>query len=53
MHKFDYELHNGYCGKCREVMEVKRTINHLKEFEGKKWKKMMKILSNFMKKFYL
>ena len=33
MHKFDYELHNGYCGKCREIIEVKRTLKHVKELK--------------------
>ena len=33
MHKFDYDMHNGYCGKCREILEVKRTLEHIKEFK--------------------
>jgi len=36
MNEFDYELNNGYCGKCREVMDIKRTLEHVKEIEGKK-----------------
>ena len=35
MNKFDYELNNGYCGKCRELMDIKRTLEHVKEIEGK------------------
>ena len=33
MHKFDYETYNGYCGKCREILEWRRTLDHLKESE--------------------
>jgi len=33
MHKYDYENYNGYCGKCREILEWKRTLDHVKEFE--------------------
>lgn len=33
MHKFDYETYNGYCGKCREILEWRRTLDHLKEIE--------------------
>ena len=33
MHKIDYEMYHGYCGKCREIMEWKRTLDHIKEFE--------------------
>ncbi len=31
MHKFDYENYNGYCGKCREILEWKRTLKHVKD----------------------
>lgn len=33
MHKIDYEMYNGHCGKCREVLDWKRTLNNLKEYE--------------------
>jgi len=33
MHKFDYAMYNGYCGKCREVLDWGKTLGHLKEFE--------------------
>jgi len=33
MSKIEYELNNGYCGKCQEVIEWKRTLGHIKEFE--------------------
>ena len=33
MHKFDYEMYNGYCGKCREIMDWKKTLDNIKEYE--------------------
>ena len=33
MHKFEYETYKGYCGKCREVIDWKHILSHLKEFE--------------------
>jgi len=33
MHKFDYETNNGYCGKCRDIVEWKRTLDNIKEYE--------------------
>ncbi len=33
MNKFDYELNNGYCGKCRDLMDIKRTLDHYKELK--------------------
>ena len=33
MHKFDYETYNGYCGKCREVIDWKRTLGDLKDLK--------------------
>ena len=36
MHKFDYETYKGYCGKCREVLDWKRTLDHIKEYEKQK-----------------
>ena len=32
MHKFDYETNHGYCGKCREILEWKRTLDGIKEY---------------------
>jgi len=33
MNKFEYEMYKGYCGKCREVLDWKKTLGDLKEFE--------------------
>lgn len=33
MHKIDYDMYNGYCGKCRDLLEWKRTLTDLKEYE--------------------
>ena len=33
MQKFDYELNNGYCGKCRETLDWKKTLNNIKDFK--------------------
>lgn len=33
MHKFDYEMYNGYCGKCREILDWKKTLDNIKEFK--------------------
>ena len=33
MSKFDYEMNNGYCGKCKEIIEWKRTLDHIKDFK--------------------
>ena len=33
MNAFEYEMYNGYCGKCREVIDWK---NILKEYKEKK-----------------
>ena len=33
MYKFDYENFNGYCGKCREIVEWKRTLEQIKELK--------------------
>jgi len=33
MIKFDYENYNGYCGKCREIVEWKKTLEQIKEFK--------------------
>jgi hypothetical protein len=30
IHKIDYELNNCYYGKCREVMDWKRTLGDFK-----------------------
>ena len=34
MSKFDYETYNGYCGKCREVMDWKKVLGDLKEYKN-------------------
>jgi hypothetical protein len=26
-------MYNGYCGKCREIIEWKRTLNHIKDIK--------------------
>ena len=31
MHKFEYDNYNGYCGKCIDLVEWKRTLEHIKE----------------------
>ena len=33
IHKIDYELNKGYCGKCRDTIEWKITFEHMKEFK--------------------
>jgi hypothetical protein len=33
IHRLDYEINNGYCGKCKEVMDWKRTLSDLKDLE--------------------
>lgn len=33
MHKIDYEMYNGYCGKCREVIDWKDTLSTLKDLK--------------------
>lgn len=33
IHKIDYELNKGYCGKCRDTIEWKKTLEHMKEFK--------------------
>jgi len=33
MSKFDFEMNNGYCGKCREVLDWKKTLKDFKEFK--------------------
>jgi len=33
MRKFDYEMHKGYCGLCRDVLDWKKTLDVLKDFE--------------------
>jgi len=32
IHKIDYELNNGYCNKCKQIIEWKRTLDHIKDF---------------------
>jgi hypothetical protein len=33
MKKFDFELNNGYCGKCRSIKEWKEVLGDLKDLE--------------------
>ena len=33
MNKFEYEMYNGYCGKCREILDWKKTLDNLKEYK--------------------
>lgn len=33
MHKFEYKNYNGYCGKCREIIEWKKILENIKEFK--------------------
>ena len=32
MSKFDFETYNGYCGLCREVLDWKKILDDLKQF---------------------
>ena len=29
----EYEIGNGYCDKCSKILEWKKTLHNLKEFE--------------------
>jgi hypothetical protein len=33
MHEIDFKLYNGYCGKCREIIDWKKTLEGLKDFK--------------------
>jgi hypothetical protein len=33
MNKIDYEINKGYCGKCREILDWKKTLSDMKEFK--------------------
>ena len=33
MNSYDYETYNGYCGKCREIMDWKRTLDDIRDYE--------------------
>jgi len=33
MHKVDYEIYNGYCGKCKEILDWKKTLSDMKQFK--------------------
>lgn len=40
MNKIDFEINNGYCGKCREVMDWKQVLDEYKSLKkGKESKK--------------
>lgn len=34
IHKIDYELNHGYCGKCREIIEWKQILGDIKEYKN-------------------
>ena len=36
MNKIDYEMHNGYCGKCREVRDWKQVHGDYKKIKKEK-----------------
>ena len=33
MQKFDFEMNNGYCGKCRDILDWKKNLDNMKDFE--------------------
>ena len=33
VHKVDYEINRGYCGRCREIVEWKKTLDDVKDYE--------------------
>lgn len=33
MHKIDFDMYNGYCGKCRDILDWKKTLNDIKEYK--------------------
>jgi hypothetical protein len=33
INKIDYEINNGYCGKCKETIEWKKVLSHIKEYK--------------------
>ena len=33
INKIDHEMYNGFCGKCREILDWKRTLNNLKDYK--------------------
>ena len=33
IHKIDYEINNGYCGKCKEIMDWKSTLDNIKDLK--------------------
>ena len=36
MNKIDYEMNNGYCGKCRELLDWKQVLGDYKSFKKEK-----------------
>ena len=36
MSRFDYETFKGYCGICREILDWKKVLSDIKEFEEQK-----------------
>jgi len=33
IHKIDHEINHGYCGKCREIMDWKKALDDVKDYE--------------------
>jgi hypothetical protein len=33
IHKIDYEINHGYCGKCRDIAEWKQILDNIKDYE--------------------
>ena len=33
MNKFDFENYNGYCGKCRDVIDWKNILDNIKDYK--------------------
>jgi len=36
MNKIDYEMNNGYCGKCRDLLDWKQVLDNYKNIKNKK-----------------
>jgi hypothetical protein len=33
MNEFEFKTYNGYCGKCREILDWKKILSDFKEFK--------------------
>ena len=51
MNKLDYEMNNGYCGKCRDLLDWKQVLGDYKKMKKEKEKKK-KILSTTPDQFF-